>query len=218
MPVRFLLVDDHSLYREGLKTLLATESDYIVAGQAPDARAALAQARDVMPDVAIVDIQLPGSSGIALASDLMRLSRQCRVLVLTMHDADHHVTQALDIGVAGYALKRQAPEEILEAIRVIIGGGTYVPPWAPQWIVDRHSRRGRGEKVASDSLDELSRREREVFDLVIRGMTNETVGKELDISIKTVETHRARINRKLGVNSPAALVRFAAMRGLLGDA
>ena len=217
-PIRVLLVDDHSLFRDGLRALLATEKDYVVVGQASDARSATELARTALPDIAVLDIELPGANGIALARDVMRICRRCRVLMLTMHQGEHYVIQALDSGVAGYALKSQSPVEVLEALHALARGNTYLAPTIPQWIVERQSRKRRGESVPGDPLDELSRREREVFDLVVRGFTNEAVSKELGISVKTVETHRARINRKLGVHSPGELVRFAAVRGLVGAA
>jgi len=218
MGSRVLLVDDHPLYRAGLKALLATEPAFTVVAESADAKAALEAAEQHQPDIAIVDIQLPGTNGIALAKDIARVCRRCRVLVLTMHGGDPYVIQALDAGVAGYMLKEDAASDLLAAIRAVAEGRTYVSGRIPKWIVERQFRRARGEDVAGDPLDELSKREREVFDLVVRGFSNEASARELGISVKTIETHRARINRKLGVHSTGDLVRFAALRGLVGAA
>ncbi len=132
--------------------------------------------------------------------------------MLSIHGTDENVMEALAAGALGYALKDQLAEEIVTAIRVVASGEHYLAPKIPKAVLERHRR---GEDARASPLKELSAREREVFDLVVRGFTNESAARELTISVKTVETHRARINRKLGVHSTEALVRFAAMRGLL---
>ncbi|MDB4996685.1 MAG: LuxR family transcriptional regulator [Myxococcaceae bacterium] len=216
-PTRIAIVDDHEVFRGGLQATLANEAGLTLVWEAGDARSALELARKTTPDVAVLDVSLPGTNGIALAQDLLRLVKSCKILMLSMHTSDTYVVQALDAGARGYIFKDQRAEEIIKAIRAVARGEIYIDPRVPRWVLDREGRRARGEKVEASPLDELSNREREVFDLIIRGFTNEASAKELGISIKTVETHRARINRKLRVHSTGALIRFAALQGLVRD-
>lgn len=218
MVTRVLLVDDHALFRDGLKALLRSDATFSIVAECGEAKSAVEAAQRLQPDLAVVDIQLPGANGVSVARDIARVCRRCRVVALTMHDGDPFIVQALDAGVAGYVLKDEPPADVLEALVSVARGRTYISPRVPKWIVERQFRRSRGEDVAGDPVTELSAREREVFDLVVRGFTNEATARELGISVKTVETHRARINRKLGVHSTGELVRFAAVRGLVGAA
>jgi DNA-binding NarL/FixJ family response regulator len=212
-PPRLVLVDDHELFREGLKTALQAASDFVVVGEASNARSALDVARTSSPDVAIVDVSLPGAGGIALARDLLRNSPRCKILMLTMHTSEPYVLEALDAGALGYAIKDQRTSEIIEAIRTVARGEIYLAPRIPGSVLERYQTGRTRDDLGP--LGELSVREREVFDLVVRGFTNESVANELGISVKTVETHRARINRKLHVHSTGELVRFAALHGLI---
>ncbi len=184
-----------------------------MVGEAADARSALDVARTAEPDVGVLDLSLPGAGGIALARDLLRYSPRCRILMLTMHVSEPYVLEALDAGALGYAIKDQRTSEIIDAIQTVARGEMYLPPRLGSSILERY-RDGR-RKQGAGPLAELSDREREVFDLAVRGFTNENIASELGISIKTVETHRARINRKLGVHSTGELVRFAALHGLI---
>lgn len=175
----------------------------------------LEQLDTAKPAVVVLDVSLPGMNGFAVTRELRRRDPRCKVMMLSIHGTDENVIEALDAGARGYALKDQLAEEIVAAVRIVARGDYYLAPKIPKAVLDRHLRRRRGEEPKSSPLEELSNREREVFDLVVRGFTNESASRELTISVKTVETHRARINRKLAVHSTAELVRFAAMRGLL---
>lgn len=209
MGTTTLIVDDHHLFREGLVALLSNIPELSVVGQATEAREATRLAMNLHPQMVIVDISLPGSNGLTLIRDLVRLNRKCRILVLTMHVSEPFVAQAFANGALGYALKDQPAAEIVDAVRTVAASNRYLAPRFSRELFERRPA------DASDPLASLSRREREVFDLAARGFSNEAMAKEMVISVKTVETHRARINRKLNVHSTGELVRFAAQHGLL---
>jgi DNA-binding NarL/FixJ family response regulator len=208
--IRLLLVDDHALFREGMRALLKTETDMEVAATASDGREALRAAEETSADVAVLDVGLPGSNGIALLRDLTRVAPKTRSLMLSMHTAHEFVRQAFGAGACGYALKDQPPEQVAEAIRSVAHGGRYLAPRLPRTLLEPPSA-----GAAEGPLATLSAREREIFDLAVRGFTNVSIGATLCISVKTVETHRAHINRKLGVHSASELIRFAARHGLV---
>jgi DNA-binding NarL/FixJ family response regulator len=214
--VRVALVDDHQLFREGLKALLTQQPDLTVVAEASDARQAYGMIEAIHPDVVVLDVGLPGVDGIAAARELRRRVPDGHVLILTMHDRQHdgerYAAAALAAGAAGYALKSQAPASLFDAIRAVARGETYV---SPQLSVESVRAQMRGGFTSTGPLAALSPREREVFDLIVRGFSNPGVATELCISVKTVETHRARIHRKFGVHSVAELVRYAALNGLI---
>jgi two-component system, NarL family, response regulator NreC len=211
-PIRILLVDDHRLFRDGLRAILALHGDVSVVGEADDARSAAQLAAAVEHDLVIVDVTLPGSNGVALVRELKRQQRTTPVLVLTMHQHADIVADAFAAGATGYALKHQSEAELLEAVRACAARRRYVAPQiAPAVAEPATGSRKRGGGV----LSQLSSREREIFDLIVRGSSNAAIAEQLFISIKTVETHRTRIMKKLGVHSVGELIRLAARHGLL---
>jgi DNA-binding NarL/FixJ family response regulator len=207
--IRIVLVDDHQLFRAGLRSLLAVEPTFEVVAEAGDAREACQRVETVEHDLVIVDVTLPGSNGIALIRELKRRQKRRPILVLTMHQHADFVVDAFAAGANGYALKLQSEAEIFEAIRVAAGGGRYVAPAVAALV------RGSDVVPQRSLLSSLSAREREIFDLLVRGYTNAEVAKQLFISVKTVETHRTRILRKLDVHNIGDLVRLAARHGLI---
>jgi DNA-binding NarL/FixJ family response regulator len=208
--LRVALVDDHALFREGLSELLARQSDLAVVAEAGDARQAYQVVEASRPDVVVLDVALPGTDGIAAAREILRRTPGSKVLMLTMFADQDYAARALAAGALGYALKMQDSGTVLDAIRAVGRGESYLPPGMGA-AGSRAQQRGHHD----GPLGRLSEREREVFGLVVRGLSNGQVAGELCISVKTVETHRARIHRKLGVHSVAELVRFAALRGLI---
>jgi DNA-binding NarL/FixJ family response regulator len=207
--IRIILVDDHQLFRAGLRALLTVEPAFEVVAEAGDAREAVTCVETVPHDLVIVDVTLPGSNGIALIRELKRRQKRLPVLVLTMHQHADYVVDAFAAGANGYALKLQSEAEIFEAIRTVGSGGTYAAPAIAQLV------RGSATPAHGSVLASLSAREREIFDLLVRGYTNAEVAKQLFISVKTVETHRTRILRKLDVHNIGDLVRLAARHGLI---
>lgn len=208
--IRVVLVDDHLVFREGLAAILGAHPDIALVGDASDLRSAVAVTERARPDVVVLDIGLPGASGLDVARELVRVAPRVKILLLTMHRLQEYIEEALAAGVSGYALKTQPSSAIVDAIRTVARGELYLAP-------ARHEDAELGGRTepASPTPDVLTKREREIFDLVVGGLSNEAIGKRLFISVKTVETHRARINRKLNVHSTAGLVRFAVKHGWL---
>ncbi|MES1158101.1 MAG: response regulator transcription factor [Haliangium ochraceum] len=211
--INVLLVDDHHLFREGLRAVLAGAEDIVVAGEASTGREAFEMLDRLRPDVVTVDVTLPDGDGILATREILRRQPNTRVLMLTMHGNHYYVSQALAAGAKGYALKEQLPTEILEALRTVARGETYVAPQLPQDLaLAASSRKTNG---ATNPLDSLSPRERDIFDLIVRGYTNTVMAETLQLSVKTIETHRAHINKKLRVHSTGELIRLAALHGLV---
>lgn len=204
--MRILIVDDHAVLRCGLKLLLAPEQGIEVVGEAGDALEALAQVRRLRPDLVLLDLSLPGLDGLDLLSRLRAEMPWVKVLVLTMHDDPGYLKRALEAGASGYVLKRAADVELLAAIRAVERGETYVYPTLAASVVQSFGSAGAGP---SDGCGALSQREREVFRLLVLGHTNAEIAQRLGLSVKTIETHRARLMEKLGVRTRAELVRYA---------
>jgi two-component system response regulator NreC len=217
VPFRLVLIDDHPLLREGLRRVLSAQPDLEVVGEAASAREGYAVVDAVRPDVALVDLALPGTDGVAATRELRRRQPRCRVLILSMHVDEALAVQALSAGANGYATKDQPADAVIEAVHMVGRGETYLSPRLSREAILDHLRPRRHAPPAADPLAELSAREREIFGLAVRGFSNEGIAGELVISVKTVETHRAHINKKLGVHSTAELVRFAARHGLLPE-
>jgi two-component system, NarL family, response regulator NreC len=211
--MRVMLVEDHAVFRSALRELFATkEPSFEVVAEAATAQDAWRLADQQHPEVTIMDVFLRGESGISATRELCRRQRGARVMMLTAIDNPSFVREAFAAGARGYALKEQTADEIISAIRIVAGGARYLPS-----RFDPELLGGDGKKTPQpDGLfGQLSAREREIFDLVVAGHGNQRIASELFISVKTVETHRARINRKLGVHSGVELVRFAALHGRL---
>jgi DNA-binding NarL/FixJ family response regulator len=207
MPLRIALIDDHVLFRQGLRAILGSHADLEVVLEASDARLALPALESAAPDVIVVDVTLRESSRVEATQEILRRCPESKVLVLSMHVSEDVAAEAFVAGAAGYALKDQDAAQVLEAIRAVAAGKRYLAPRLPAAVLAR--------RRASGPLAHLSRREREVFDLVVKSRSNRDIAGHLCISVKTVETHRTSINRKLGAHSTADLVRIAARLGLL---
>jgi len=208
--VRILVCDDHALLRTGLRRLLDSEPDFAVVGEAATAAAAVENAAALAPDVVILDVFLPDRSGIDALPDLLARSPRTKVLVLSMHDDPGYVRRAFAAGAAGYLLKEAAPEELAEAVREVGAGRRYLhPELGARLAADAPAGRSADSKP-------LSRRESEVMQLLALGYTNQEIAAELGISVRTAETHRAHVMRKLGLSTRAEIVRFALATGRLG--
>ena len=216
MTLRIVLVDDHCLFREGLCAVLSMQADIKIVAEANDAKEALTAVAQHRPDIVLLDVTLPGLDGIAVARELLKKDPRVKVLFLSMHAAAAYVAEALAAGAKGYATKDQPAADVVEAIRAVGRGDTYLAPKIPRRLVERpHGAAGTND---AGPLELLTPRERDVFNLVVNGFSNEGIAGELGISVKTVETHRAHVNRKLAVHSTGELIRFAAVRGLLPHA
>ena len=190
--------------------MISWHQDLSVVGEAGDSRTGLEIVEQQKPDAVLLDITLPGSDGMALTRRIARGKGSPRVIILSMHKSLDYVRQAMASGAAGYALKDDPPAVLLDAIRAILTGETYLSPQ-----VKEAYEKAQEEGEQPGAIELLSEREREIFGLIVRGNSSQQIAASLFISIKTVETHRANINRKLGAHSTGDLVRLAAQRGLL---
>lgn len=213
-PVRVLVVDDHAVVREGLRHVLTAAEGFSVVGEAANATEALELAETVRPDVVLLDLTMPGMSGLEAAAELRRRASGARILVLSMHEQDEYVLAAVRGGADGYVLKDAGPGELRAAIRTVRAGGEYFSPA----VARRLAAAVRGE-VATESprarLQHLTPREREVLALVATGRTNREIAAHLRISPRTVESHRESLMKKLALRTVADLTRFALQTGLL---
>jgi two-component system, NarL family, response regulator NreC len=210
--IRILVVDDHAVVRSGLKLLLSAEPDLEVVGEAGNARDAVFEVRAQKPDVVLLDVVMPGESGIEAVPKLLHESPETKVLVLSMQDDPNYVREAFAAGASGYVLKEAADAEVVDAIRQVAAGGSYVHP-----VLGARMVAADAQAKAAAAADPLSDREREVLTLLALGHTNQEIAKQLYISVRTAETHRAHIMRKLGLETRAALVRYAIAHGLLAE-
>jgi DNA-binding NarL/FixJ family response regulator len=206
--LRVLLVDDHPLFRSGLAVALRGVRELEVVGEAGSASEMRALARRIEVDVAVVDLLMPTVSGISITQELVELRPSCRILGLSVVDEPGLIADMLRAGAAGYALKTQSVEAIVDAIRQIAGGVRYLPPGVSRNMID-----GELASPTATPLGRLTRREREIFELIIRGYSNSEIASQLFIAPRTVETHRLRITKKLSARSIVELQRIAARFG-----
>jgi two-component system, NarL family, response regulator NreC len=209
-PIRVLIVDDHPVVRSGLRRVLESVADIEVVGEAGDAKQAVFETRAQKPDIILMDVVMPGASGIEAIPDVLHDAPDAKVLILSMQDDPNYVRQAFAAGAAGYVLKEAADTDLVAAVREVAGGRRYVHPTLGALIVAADAEeRERAEQ------DPLSDRERDVLHLLALGHTNQEISDKLFISVRTAETHRAHIMQKLRLSTRAELVRYALDQGLL---
>jgi two-component system response regulator NreC len=207
-----VLIDDHAVVRSGLSLLLDAEEDIEVIGEGGSAQDAVFRARALKPDVMLLDVVMPGQSGIEAMPKVLKESPDTKVLVLSMQDDPSYVREAFAAGASGYVLKEAVDEEVVAAVREIANGGRYVHPTLGARIVAAEA-----EERAAAEADPLSEREREVLRLLALGHTNHEIAQTLYISVRTAESHRAHIMQKLHLSTRAELVRYALSHGLLTE-
>ncbi|HSC48703.1 MAG TPA: response regulator transcription factor [Gaiellaceae bacterium] len=212
MATRVLIVDDHAVVRSGLRLVLEAEDDLEAVGEAGTAREAIFEARSTKPDVILLDVVMPEQSGLDAIPTLLHENPDAKILVLSMQDDPQYVREAFAAGASGYVLKEAADSEVVAAVREVASGGRYVhPELGARLVAAESAERKRAEE------DPLSERESEVLRLLALGHTNQEIAKQLFISVRTAETHRAHIMQKLRLSSRAELVRYALDRGLLDE-
>lgn len=209
-----LLVDDHAMFRAGIKALLEADGRITVVGEASTGDEAVDRARELRPDVVVMDLSMPGSNGLEATRRIVALGLDTKVLVLTVHAEEEYLVPVVDAGASGYLTKTSADTELLEAIKVVARGLVFLPPKATTLLLQRY-KQADGEEGAG--LHDLSAREQEVMALTAEGFSSREIGKKLFISPKTVDTYRSRIMEKLGLNHRSELVRFALRVGLLKE-
>jgi two-component system response regulator NreC len=214
--IRVLIVDDHAIVRTGLRLLISGQDDMLVVGEAGSTQEGIEAAERLSPDVALIDLSLPGEGGIEAIRQLRRTRPRVRTVALTMHDDPAYLRSVLSAGGAGYVVKRAADTELLAAIRAVRDGRSFISPLLSEAEASDEPAAPQVFGDAETALARLSARERQVLVLLAHGHTHAEMGEQLGISVKTVETHRARLSEKLGIKSRADLVRFALEAGLLG--
>jgi DNA-binding NarL/FixJ family response regulator len=212
---RVLIVDDHAMLRSGLRLLIDAEHDLQVVGEAGDLRTAIDEARRAEPDVITLDLSMPGGSGVAGVERLRAAAPNARLLVLTMHDDPAYIRSAMAMGATGYVVKSAADAELITAIRAVARGRTFVDAGSLDGV--RAMLQPGTPADASSPFKDLSDREREVLIEVARGHTNQQIADRVGLSVKTVESYRARMMHKLGLKTRADLVRLAIDSGLIVD-
>jgi DNA-binding NarL/FixJ family response regulator len=213
--IRVFLAEDHVTVREGLKLLINLQSDMEVIGEAGDGRSAVRLARQLQPDVVVMDVSLPELNGLKATETLKRQSPDLQVLALTRYSDSGYLRQMLAAGVSGYVLKQSEPAEFLRAIRVLRAGGSYLDPGITRKVVASFA--GRQPKPGDQAQTALSDREAEVLRLIALGYSNKEVAEQLRISVKTVEAHKANCLKKLGITSRIGIVRYAILQGWLRE-
>jgi two-component system response regulator NreC len=211
-PIRIVIVDDHAVVRSGLRMLLDSEDGLETVAEAGTARDAIFEVRKHKPDVVLMDVVLPDRSGIETTPDVLKEAPEARVLVLSMEDDPRYVREAFAAGASGYVLKEAADSELVAALKQVAAGERYVHP-----ALGARMAVAEAEAAARAEEDPLSDREREVLRLLALGHTNQEIAKTLFISVRTAETHRAHIMRKLRLTTRAELVRYALAQGLLDE-
>jgi two-component system response regulator NreC len=211
MAISVFIVDDHSIFRTGLQTLLSEETDLKIVGEAADGKEAVLKAEQLNPEIIVMDINLPGMNGLETTKEILARLPGAKVLFLTVHEDSKMLREALDIGGVGYILKRAVESELINAIRAVARGDMYIYPSMTRAFLKEAST----PSPPTGHTEPITTRESEVLTLIARGYTNRQIGEKLCISVRTVESHRANIMDKLNLTSRVELVRYARAHGLL---
>jgi DNA-binding NarL/FixJ family response regulator len=214
--LRILLADDHATVREGVKLIINAQSDMEVVAEAADGRTAIEEAQALKPDVVVMDVSMPRVNGLKATETITQSCPSVRILALTRHQDDGYLQQLLRAGAVGYVLKQSRPAELLQAIRAVGAGGSYLDPAVAGRVIGDYGRRRQPLPAASGAAL-LSSREGEVLRLIAWGYSNKEIAARLDLSVKTIETHKANAMHKLQMRSRIDIVRFAVLQGWLED-
>jgi DNA-binding NarL/FixJ family response regulator len=214
MTIRILIADDHTLFREGLRALFASEGDVEVVGEAADGEEAVRKALESRPEVVVMDLMMPGVNGIEATRRIRAELPGTKVLVLSMYDDEEHVQRLLASGASGYMLKRATSDELVRALREVVAGGMPLDPSVAAKVVKDYVRRVQGDEEPGCGA-ELTPRELEVLKLIAEGLTNPAIADQLGLSRKTVDVHRSNLMRKLELHDVTELVKYALRRGLI---
>lgn len=211
MSITVFLADDHAIVRDGLRYLLEAQANIRVVGEASDGREAVRKVKMLRPDIVIMDIFMAGLNGIEAAGQICRECPSARVIMLSMQSSSESIVRALKAGASGYLLKESAGRELVKAIHEVRAGGRYLSPKVSDQVIGAYLNR---TEDLGDPLAGLSRREREVLQLVVEGKTSAEIADTLFLSVKTIETYRSRMMQKLGIRDIPALIKFAIQHGL----
>src|SRR5512143_4004103 len=212
--VKILIVDDHTIVRQGLRALLETQDGFVVVGEAENGREAVKKAQEHSPDVVIMDIAMPILNGLEATRQIKRILPDCKVVALTMYNDEEYVFQILKSGASGYLIKETASNELLNAIHSVRAGTPFFSPQIARKIMESYLKEDEQKKTRGET-DKLTNREKEVLQLIAEGYTNNEIGNLMNISVKTVETHRSHIMSKLDIHDVAGLIKYAIRKGLV---
>jgi two-component system nitrate/nitrite response regulator NarL len=209
--IKLLLVDDHPIVLDGIKSHLCAQPDFEVVGDAANGQEALRKAKLTLPDVILMDISMPHMNGLEAMTNLRKQVPNAKILVLTMHDSREYIAQVVRSGARGYLLKDSAPAELVGAIKAVHGGEVYFSPSVSKVLIEEMAD---GRKPSGPEQQPLTDREREVLSLIAEGLLNKQIADRLGIGVRTIETHRERIMRKLDIHTVAGLTKYAIARGM----
>lgn len=212
--IRILVVDDHTIVREGICSILKSHEEFEVVGEAVDGSQAVEKVRELYPDIVLMDISMPKGNGFEATQKIKKEFPEVQILILTVHEGEEYFFRILSAGASGYVLKGASSEDLVSALRSVYHGGTYIHPSLAGKLVDGyiHWTKGGGERASYDGLTE---REREVLKLIGKGHTNREIAEMLYLSHNTVQTHRSRIMDKLGLENRSQLIKYALSKGLI---
>jgi DNA-binding NarL/FixJ family response regulator len=214
MPFSVVLVDDHKIMRDGIKAILEHASEFVVVGEAESGVEAVQVCRELRPEIVMMDISLPGLNGIEATTELLRHSPSTKVLILSMYDDEHSVVSAIRSGARAFVLKKASDNDLLDALRTVAKGGSYLSPQVSDQLLRRIQRGDLESKAVPSALESLSPRELQVMRLVAEGRTSKEIAGLLDLGLQTVRSYRKTLMKKLGVNNVAGLTQVALAAGL----
>ena len=214
MPCSVLLVDDHKIMRDGIKAILERSSEFLVIGEADTGAAALQLSKNEKPEIILMDIGLPGLNGIEATTEILRHAPHIKIVILSMYDDEHSVVSAIRSGARGFVLKKASDNDLLDAMRTVAKGGSYLSPQVSDRLLSRIQRGDMDAKPASSALEALSPREMQVLRLVAEGKTSKEIAVILDLGLQTVRSYRKTMMKKLGVNNVASLTQLALAAGV----
>ncbi len=213
--IRVVVADDHTIVRKGLCAILEGETEIEVVGEAEDGREAIKKVEQLQPDVVLLDITMPILNGLEATRQLRKRYPKLKILILTMHDNEEYVFETLRAGASGYLVKRSAPNELISAIKAVYREGSFLSPAVSKKVIDEYVRVGPKKVKEDEEYAKLTEREREILQLIAEGRANREIAELLNISIKTVESHRSHLMDKLNIRNIAELTQYAIRKGLI---
>ncbi|HSW51165.1 MAG TPA: response regulator transcription factor [Bryobacteraceae bacterium] len=214
MPFSVVLVDDHKIMRDGIRAILEHAAEFVVVGEAESGIEAVHICKQLKPDIVMMDVSLPGLNGIEATIELLRHSPAAKVLILSMHDDEHSVVSAIRSGARAFVLKKASDHDLLDALRIVAKGGTYLSPQVSDQLLRRIQRGDLESRAVPPALQSLSPRELQVMRMVAEGRTSKEIAELLDLGLQTVRSYRKTLMKKLGVNNVAGLTQVALAAGL----